>query len=385
MKTETTFPGKTYAVSSANGCIVTTADGITLVDVAAGKQGYFVAVGGKVQLSDDSAILTQVFKLAPQQRLTLLGVLGGGTGGEGLLKYAECVTRDDMLAVNPDYKNDFTSDGEWIYPLTCMTECSDRYGNPAWYLFEGVKQKLFVTTMPAATSVYRMFYNSTFDEVRVTLPNFSNQTKGVIFGNANIKKAVLIAPNWEDMGWLCSGGSIESLEIDAPVTRLDSMAPKKDIYVLKHVKLTTTQLSTADGAFTNAQLTRESTLHILNILPFYYSGTHKLTIGMHADLENDEEVRTALDEAFERGWTIIPQWNGTPTASTFSLRPAPPRPVYAKVAELERPDGTTERVLDWGHDVLNPDGKEPEELGYTLFDSVEAAREYYGLPEESFS
>lgn len=75
-----TTPGKTYAVTSPNGCTVTTEDGLTLAEIEAGKQGYFVAVSGKVLLSDEAAVLTQLFKLAPQQRLTLLGVLGGGNG-----------------------------------------------------------------------------------------------------------------------------------------------------------------------------------------------------------------------------------------------------------------------------------------------------------------
>ena len=76
-----TTPGKTYAVTSPNGCTVTTEDGLTLAEVEAGKQGYFVAVSGKVMLSDEAAVLTQVFKLAPQQRLAILGVLGGNAGG----------------------------------------------------------------------------------------------------------------------------------------------------------------------------------------------------------------------------------------------------------------------------------------------------------------
>ena len=78
MKESTTTRGKTYAVTSANGCTVTTEDGTTLVEAEAGTQGYFVAVSGKVTLSDDSAIVTQVFKLAPYQKLRLLGVVGGG-------------------------------------------------------------------------------------------------------------------------------------------------------------------------------------------------------------------------------------------------------------------------------------------------------------------
>lgn len=80
MKEVNTNSGKTYAVTSPNGCTVTTEYGLTLAEIEAGKQGYFVAVSGNVTLSDDSAILTQVFKLAPYQKLRLLGVVGGNGG-----------------------------------------------------------------------------------------------------------------------------------------------------------------------------------------------------------------------------------------------------------------------------------------------------------------
>ena len=100
MKERETFPGKTYAVTSPNGCTVTTEAGITLAEIEAGKQGYFVAVGGKVLLSDDAAILTQLFKLAPQQRLALLGVLGGGTGLPAGYKRVEYLQSQQYTAIN---------------------------------------------------------------------------------------------------------------------------------------------------------------------------------------------------------------------------------------------------------------------------------------------
>ena len=287
-------------------------------------------------------------------------------------KYADCVTREDMLAVNPDYKNDFTSDGEWIYPLTKMMSCSDRNAKPPWYLFEGVTQKSFVTEMPEATNVYRMFHSSNFDEVRVTLPNFTSQMSGLIFGDAKIRRAVLVAPKWENMGWLCNGASIETLEIDAPVTRLDAMAPNKGKYILRNVKLTTTQLSTADGAFNSAQLTRESALHVLDILPTYTSGSHLLTIGIHIDHQNDEEVLEAIANAESKGWVLTIQWNGTPTSSASTM--AMGSLIYAKASEMELPDGTTERVLNWGHYVT-------DETGYETFRSLESAYKYFNLEQ----
>lgn len=288
-------------------------------------------------------------------------------------KYAACVTREDMLAVNPDYKNDFTSDGEWIYPLTNMRVCSERYGKPPWYLFEGVTQKSFVTEMPEATNVYRMFHSSNFDEVRVTLPNFTSQTSGVIFGDAKIRRAVLVAPKWNDMGWLCNGASIETLEIDAPVTRLDAMAPTKGKYILRNVKLTTTQLSTADGAFSSAQLTRESALHVLDILPTYTSGSHKLTIGIHVDHQTDEEVLAAIANAEAKGWTLTVQWNGTPT-SGISMTDL--EEIWCKVSESEYGEYTDENgnrcTLDWGHYVTDT-------TEYKLFYSLVEAEQYFKL------
>lgn len=442
MKTRETTPGKTYSVHTMKGCTIIEPDGWQKVIEA--PDGYFDAHFGSVVIEgDDEASIKQLFNLAPQQRLALLGVLGGGVpawfkaleteltalldgskfelawlaGKKTLVlhtdrlndamlatvtallervlpqgvevvrynhhievswrdinKYAQCVTREDMLAVNPDYKNDFTSDGEWLYPLTKMEVCADRYGKPAWYLFEGVNQRRFITEMPAAINVYRMFNGASFDEVRISLPNFTNQSQGIIFGAANIKKAVLVAPKWENMAWFCNGASIETLEIDAPVTNLDSMAPNPTKYKLRNVRLTTAQLSTANGAFYRAQLTRESALHILGILPTYTSGTHNLTIGIHVDHKTDEEVLAAIANAEAKGWTLTVQWNGTPTAQasvTYGLRKPP---IYARVSEMEN----GEKYLDWGHYVTDP-------TGYEEFRSVEAAREYFDLPEEDLT
>jgi hypothetical protein len=53
------------------------------------------------------------------------------------------------------------------------------------------------------------------------------------------------------------------------------------------------------------------------------------------------------------------------------------RLIYAKAGELERPDGTTERILDWGHYVTRW-----EERGYEQFRSLESAYEYFGLEQE---
>ena len=57
---------------------------------------------------------------------------------------------------------------------------------------------------------------------------------------------------------------------------------------------------------------------------------------------------------------------------TYGLRKPP---IYARVSEMERPDGTTESVLEWGHYVTKPED-------YQKFSSLEEAREYFGISEE---
>ena len=76
MKDHYTIPGQLYAVTSGSGCSVTMEDG-TLVKECESPQDYFIAPAGKVICSDSAAKITETFNLAPQQRLALLGVLGG--------------------------------------------------------------------------------------------------------------------------------------------------------------------------------------------------------------------------------------------------------------------------------------------------------------------
>ena len=98
-----TTPGKTYAVTSPNGCTVTTEDGLTLAEVEAGKQGYFVAVSGKVQLSDDAAVLTQVFSGA---------LIAGGNGGGGGKATGEKVLPLDGDALEVQHATWFVNDAQ---------------------------------------------------------------------------------------------------------------------------------------------------------------------------------------------------------------------------------------------------------------------------------
>ena len=57
--------GKTYAVTSPNGCTVTDAQGNQVTTIEAGKQGFFTAQTPAVVVDDDSALVTRSFDVAP--------------------------------------------------------------------------------------------------------------------------------------------------------------------------------------------------------------------------------------------------------------------------------------------------------------------------------
>ena len=144
-------------------------------------------------------------------------------------------------------------------------------------------------------------------------------------------------------------------------------------------------LSDGTNMFQREALDKDSTLRILNSIPSYDDGSHPLTIGIHKDYKTDEEILTAITNAEEKRWTLSVQWNGragatgttTTSSSTFSLR----KPlIYAKLGEIENPNGEKELFLDWGHYVTNW-----EENGYQEFSSLKEAYEHFNLefPKET--
>ena len=425
MQTKPTIPGKWYAVTSASGCKVTfeTNGGTVTLDMQA-PQDVFCAVSGKATVSDDAADVRQTFNLAPsffkaargwgqdpiwfkslhavltrlldgtqfemvlteqgsklivhtdrvaddlleQVRTTAEAYLPAGVelvqynhhievSWRDINKYAECVTVSDIRAVNPDYKKDYTSDGGWIWPLDSLKNAEG--------LFRDYKDKnlryihFYAPELTAANRAFSDINRETpypSDELIAYMPKCMLGRRLAVCGPFIRKIKITINP--------------ETTSLDYEFTRNDVL---EDFEINELPKL-----SYIGNGFDGTRLNKNSILRLLNQLPTWTSGTHPATIGIHIDHQNDEEVLSAIANAEAKGWTLIVQWNGTPTAqaaTTYGLRKPP---IYARVSEIERPDGTTERYLDWGHYVTDP-------TGYEEFRSVEAAREYYGLPEETLT
>ena len=282
-------------------------------------------------------------------------------------KYNACITLDEILEVNPDAGSDLTSDGEWVYPLDSMKYINS--SNPANNPFrQASKIVKFAVPLPNATNMREAFLNNkSMKHLELYIPN-AWDCASMLGGMDALEYLDLYAPNAELSIYLYGGKSVEYAKIYAAKTR--------------NLNLNTPNLKKIDAviplinnmAYVRGQIDKGSALGILQqITEMPNPEKRGCLMGIHVDHKNDEEIMAEVSRLEEMGWPVTIQWNGTATAqasTTYGLRKPP---IYAKVSEYERPDGTVERVLDWGHYVTDPSG-------YEEFISLEEAYEYFNLP-----
>lgn len=310
MKEHETFPGKLYAVMCATGCTLTDDSGRN-EEIEAGKQFTFIATAGKVYTSEPAIVKLATFNRAA----SALGLLGGGVK-INWDKYAECVKETDLAAVNADYKNDLTAKREWKWRLPKL--------NSGYKAFENTTVRAFYSDLPVLASGSHMFNGSQIVVFKGDLSNVTN-------------------------AWRMFNGT--------PLEVFDS---------------TLNKLIEGLDLFSGCKLNKQSALNVLHSILGSVSSVMRITLGIHVDHRNDEDIASAVEVTQAAGWIITLQWNGTPTASaanTFSLRRCP---VWAK--RVEAPDGS--EVLNWGHYVTNA-----EENGYTEFASLAEAKEYFNITD----
>lgn len=272
-------------------------------------------------------------------------------------KYAECTDGYAICNTDPEkavevlggykpfyYTTDFCSDGTFGYPLPKLQDTlSGKYGG---CVFENVPAKTQVYDLPSLTRWSGFNHNVETLTIKAPLCKIL-----WCFNASKLKNLIFIGDNLTS---LTEGGYFPKLE---------------------NVEMNLHNITQCIG-FQSAILNKESALRIINSIPAFESGNHPIQIGIHIDHQNDAEIAEAIAAAESRKWSFSLRWNGTPTASAsvgYSLRKPS---IYAKVDEMEMPDGTTERVLDWGHYVTNPED-------YQEFSSLEKAREHFGISEDS--
>lgn len=283
-------------------------------------------------------------------------------------KYENCSTVSAMRDVNSDYKKDLTSDGEWVYPLTSLTSANDLF-----YYATGIKK--INLTLPNATSCHWFLAWASCDEVSLDLPKLTSANQ--IFRDASVNIfRIKIPETLTNIDQMCAGwGTREIYGNFEHVKSAYYAFDRQNNRMLRVLDSYWSSLSTAAGMFDSSIIHKDVAMRVLTTIPSYISGDHPLTLGIHIDHQNDEELLVAIADAEAKGWTMTIQWNGTPSSTVSTM--AMGQLIYAKIDEHELPDGTTEQFLDWGHYVSNPEG-------YETFRSLESAYRYFGLemPEE---
>ena len=302
-------------------------------------------------------------------------------------KYAHAENVDDVKSIDASYKNDTKDDYdyEFDYCLENITNANSMFMSGTYIrkiniimpkvtnadsIFRGSSSLTSVKIeAPRLTSVSTMIYGS------INLTDFEMDTRKIIsfsyFGErAPLKRLNLAMGNATNINNAfmknTQGSNATKFESALPkVTSAnnafnylaltetkypvdvngnciwDSLLPHHVIDGEPQYKyLTLPKLSSGDAMFNGARLNKESIISILNSLPTYTSGTHKLTIGCHVDHKYDPEVNIAIkkcqnsfttpieeigatlpEEVTEnKGWTLTVKWAGTATENAY---PAP--------------------------------------------------------------
>ena len=319
-------------------------------------------------------------------------------------KYATCTNLAQMKAVNADFANDLTSEGEWVYPLPELVNCAVDWGQMVFGDHKTqhgrTRLKKWCVPLPKLKYAKSMFRycealeNEVWELPSLTYSNFC------MFDNAlkNIPYIKIILPSCTEINHLFHYGATKAKHI---VVEGDNVIHALSVFPymtnIEKIELNTSKLIKADGLYhsslpltdfpleypalstaprmlMNCQITGYQAITILNSIPTWTDGkTHEITLGIHIDYQNDAEVLAAIENAKNKGWTVTVQWNGTPTSgiSTLDLEE-----IYARVTESEYGDYTDENgtrcYLDWGHYVTDT-------TDYKLFFSIYEAEQYFKL------
>lgn len=212
-------------------------------------------------------------------------------------KYAECRNQSDMLAINPNFGADLTSDGEWIYPMTSYVGQPDRFF--PYNVNEFGDQRRYVKILhfnaPVLIRQGFLFQNClNLKEAYLHMPALINNNE-LIRQNNKLEVLHLNAAKGTSFRLLCWGNR-----------------------ALREVKLYCPAAKDFSGAFNECRLPGAAVTDIINALPPWSDGEeHLLTLGIAVDLQNDEDVWTAIHDAEAKGWTLTVEWNpGGPVYTT---------------------------------------------------------------------
>lgn len=393
MKARDTIAGKMYTVTSPNGCAVTDENGTPLGSVESGEQKLFVATGSKLLADDDSAVITATFNRAARA----LRMLAGGVKSdlpEGYLRaeFLESTTgfgnmnqkiklpaifdlSADSITIETMHSNGFYNGALSVEGSNTLGYGLNYNGNPV-FLVNGANVS-----------------NKTLDRVTANLEfvwrveSTPSKQKMLMNGETVAEAATAFTAGEVDFGLFGTNtgertfrGRKKYWTLDVNGERVMNLTPAINATgrpcmfdkVSKIAHLPATAVNFTAG-FTLAQA-RKLGAH----LP---AGGGTLTISLPTGYEQDAAVTESLEAARAKGWTLTIQ-TYTPeaeaAATTFGMRRVWVRRTQDEQGAYVDADGVRWAV-EWCVDMLTPDGSTPDQHGYELYRSTEAAVAYWEL------
>ena len=363
--------------------------GLQLGSVEAGEQKSFVATGAQLSVDDDAARVTLTFKRAA----SALRLLGGGVKSElpaGYLR-AEFLESTGQSWIEPG----LTMDGSEKITARCAytravgegvlfcspevkTPMNEAYGvtvyggavYPGVFAFNNSGKQIYsAASAPAISEPINICYTATSVTIGNTELFFSAPTSGRttavrLFNrrtDAKFSSYIRIFNFAFEKNSLVKK-FIPALNAAGMPCMVESGAKKE------HANIGLTPFI---AGFTLAQA-RKLGAH----LP---EGGGALTISLPTGYEQDAAVAESLETARVKGWTLTVQtYEAEAAAATFGMRRVWVRRVQDAQGAYVDADGVRWSV-EWCADMVTPDGSTPDQHGYELYRSTEAAVAYWEL------
>ncbi len=388
MKSHNTIAGKIYTVTSPSGCTVTDETGLQLGSVEAGEQKSFVATGAQLSVDDDAARVTLTFNRAA----SALRLLGGGVKSElpaGYLRAEFLESTGTQCALVPFADNlsniEFEMDAQ--FTATGQRQLMG-YSNSAWIeVSEGGNFMINNPRSSAGSAVARRVVTYSME--------WTNEGRREKITALNTVTSPLITYAFQKQnGWMLCGliytpngspsffchAKIWSAKLKLNNTLFDIVtaidATGKPCFFDKQSKTPFYNYQTGADFVTGFTLTQARKLGAH--LP---EGGGLLTISLPTGYEQEAAVTESLETARAKGWTLTIQ-TYTPeaeaAAATFGMRRVWVRRVQDEQGGYVDAGGVRWSV-DWCADMVTPDGSTPDQHGYELYRSTEAAVAYWEL------
>ena len=382
MKSHNTIAGKIYTVTSPSGCTVTDETGLQLGSVEAGEQKSFVATGAQLSVDDDAARVTLTFKRAA----LALGLLGGGVKSElpaGYLR-AEFLESTKAQYIDPE-----------IYTR-------ELYKQRVKFVMRA-KSSTYIGCYRANSFACQFFINSNgFPGAAVFSPSLVGAEQAaekiVKFETAD----AVLAINGSKTGVFDMKPESEILKANdlfllfarSDYSNEDVLKSSCAVYIFETEEAQLLPSVSSNGTPCMYDSKRKKEFNNLGTGQFIVgftltqacklgkhlpAGGGSLTISLPTGYDMDAAVTESLETARAKGWTLTVQtYEAEAAVTTFGMRRVWVRRVQDEHGAYVDADGVRWAV-DWCADMVTPDGSTPDEHGYELYRSTEAAVAYWEL------